>query len=267
MKHLKTVYALLVAVTLGTSSFAQDNDAYIRKAVTLEKLAAETYRTAADTAITMFRQAADLYKLAKNNKAAAVCLQNAAYVHDEIKKDNYKSMEVQKEAVALWKKTDDMPGTAEAYKYLAQQHAKMNDNLNARTKSDTAISYYTKLKDDKGISLVYLNLVAMYEAQKQADSAAKFALKAREARSKVKNSEAQLFAIDNTLFRIYTIAGKEKEAKGLTKKLSKNVDAAYVTKSEKQNFYYYSWVYYTKLGKETDAAKYKAWYDEMKKQP
>jgi tetratricopeptide (TPR) repeat protein len=263
---VKPIISLLLAMFVANHLYAQDSTRFAAKAHGYEQEALQVYSTKPDTAIDRFKQAADLYKIAKNKKAAAICIQNAAYVHEAYRKDNYKAMELGKEAIALWKQTSDTKSTADAYRFLAAQHVKMNDNLNAMKRSDTAINYYTKLGDNGNIATVNMSLVSLYEGQKNVDSAAKYAMKAREAGEKVKNSDSTMFHIDNALFRIYTVGNRKDEAKKMFKKLSKKVKKNSVPKADKLNFYYYAWVYHNKLNEAEEAAAYKKEYDELKKQ-
>ena len=255
----------MLAMFAASIIYAQDSTRLAEKAHKTEQQGMLLYSTRPDSAILHFGEAADLYKSAKNMKAAAVCVQNIAVVHEAYRKDNYKAMEVGKEAVTLWRQTSDTKSTADAYRFLAAQHVKMNDNLNAIKKSDTAVSYYTRLNDNGGISAVYMNMVSLYEGQKNVDSSAKYATRAREPIVKTKNSESGLFHIDSALFRIYTVGNREAEAKKLFKKLSKKVKGD-VSKQDKLGFYYYAWVYHNKLNQAEEAAAYKKEYDELKKQ-
>jgi tetratricopeptide (TPR) repeat protein len=263
---VKPTILLLLAVLAANISKAQDSTKYATKAHQYEQEALGIYSTKADTAIERFKQAADLYRQANNKKKAAICLQNAAVVHEMYRKDNYKAMEIGKEAVAMWKQTNDTKSTADAYKFLAAQHVKMNDNLNAIKRSDTAISYYTTIDDNASIALVDMNLVSLFEGQKNVDSSVKYAMKAREAATKVKKDDSTLFHIDNALFRIYTVGGRKDEAKKVFRKLVKQVKKDGVMKADRQAFYYYAWVYHNKLGETEEAAAYKKEYDELKKQ-
>ena len=256
---------LMLAMVAASITYAQDSTRLAEKAHKAELQGMLLYSTRPDSAILHFREAADLYKSAKNMKAAAVCIQNIAVVHEAYRKDNYKAMEVGKEAVTLWRQTSDAKSTADAYKFLAAQHVKMNDNLNAIKKSDTAVSYYTRLSDNGGISAVYMNMVSLYEGQKNVDSSAKYATRAREAMARTKHADSALFHIDNALFRIYTVGNREAEAKKLFKKLSKKVKGD-ISKQDRLGFYYYSWVYYNKLNQAEEADVYKRQYDELKKQ-
>lgn len=262
---MKKTGSLLLMLVASTCMYAQDSTRLISMAKGDDQKALEVYKTQPDTAITYFKRAADLYKVAKNYRAAAISLQNAAYVNEDVRKDNYKAMDMGKEALIMWRKTTDKQNTADAYRFLAAQHGKMNDNMNARLKSDTAIIYYNDLKDNKGISIVYLNLAAMYEIQRNLDSAIKYNVMAREAREKVKNSDNALFNIDNTLLRVYAISDHPSETKKLLKSLSKQAKKSSVSKQDKMNFYYYAWVYYTKIGDTEEATANKTAYDELKK--
>jgi tetratricopeptide (TPR) repeat protein len=265
-KQLKVIFIVLSGIFLGDMALAQDSTTLYNNALKLEKEGAEIYKSSADSAISLFKQAAELYKKAGNKKAAAVSLLNAAYVHEDIRKDNYKAMELARESVSLWKQTADAKRTADAYKYLARQHARMNDNLNAHKRSDTAIQYYTTLKDNKNIALVYLALSNMYETQKQNDSAAKYATVAAATRKKVKGtSDAEMFNFENSIFRVLVLSDRLEDAGTHYKKLNKKVKKGNISKADKLNFYYYAWIYNTKLNNTEEATAVKAIYDELKK--
>lgn len=262
MKNILMGLWAAVALTASYAAGAQTDKATLAKE--LEQKAMEVYQQRADTGIALFRQASDLYKQAGNMKAAAANLQNAAIVHEQVRRDNFKSMEVMKESLLLWRQTKDSAGTANAYKYIMSQHAKMNDNMNAFKKADTAIRYYTALNDAGNISAVYLALANMFESQRLPDSAIKQALKAYDIQKTVKGSDVALYRINSTLFRLYTISGNADAAKDLLKKNEKAIKKLTLTSDDKLNHYYYTWMYYTKTGDTTKAAEYKAKYDALR---
>jgi hypothetical protein len=133
-------------------------------------------------------------------------------------------------------------------------------------RSDSAVILYTDLKDYKDISLVYLNMASLYEGQRNVDSAAKYAARAKEASSKAKGGDAEMFHIDNTIFRIYVLGNRADDAKKLFKKLNKKVKGKDIDKEDKMGFYYYAWVYYNKLNQPEEGEAWKKQYDELKKQ-
>lgn len=262
---LNSIILSCFALAMSSESTAQaDSSRLAAKAREMESKALETYNKNADTGVAYFRLASENYRAAKNYKAAAASLQNAAYVHEEMRRDNYKSMEIMREAIPLWLLSKDTAGIAAAYKYITTQHAKMNDNNNVRRKADTAISYYTKLKDNKNIAATYLIVTSMYEAQKQTDSAVKFANMAYEVQKKLPNSDAALFGINTTLFRIYVLANNLEAAKSIFKRNSKKLKLKDLAAQDKMAFYYYAWVYYSKMNQEKEATEYKAKYDDLR---
>lgn len=262
----KHIGCILLSMLFTNAAFAGVADSAMN-AVTAKQWEAKAlggYQQLPDSAIQHFKLAATYYNIAHNYKAAAACLQNAAYVSSDIKKDNYKAAELMRESVNYWKMTNDKAATAEAYKYAITQHAKINDNLNVRRKADTAITYLTELKDNKSISQIYLNMATLYDAQRAVDSVVKYANLAQDHAKKVSANEPSLFNINNTLLRTYVTNDKMNEAKAILKKGKKQVEKSTTSKDDKMGYYYYGWIYYTKTGDAKTAEEWKGKYDALK---
>lgn len=263
---LKHLGCIVLSMLLVNTAFAGVADSAMN-AVTAKKWEAKAldeYKSQPDSAISDFKLAATFYNISHNYKAAAACLQNAAYVSSDIKKDNYKAAELMKESVNYWKMTNDKSATGTAYMYAVTQHAKINDNVNVRRKADTAITYLTETKDNRGISQVYLNMATMYGTQQAVDSVVKYTGLAQDHEKKVSASDPSLFSINNMLLRTYVTNDKLDEAKAILKKGKKQVDKSSTSKDDKMTYYYYSWIYYTKTGDAKAATEWKGKYDALK---
>jgi hypothetical protein len=263
---LKNTGYIVLSVIFTNTALASAPDS-AQKAATAkewEKKAMDSYKATPDSGIHYFKLAAAFYREAGNHKAAAASMQNAAFVSDDYKKDNYKAAELMKESVNYWKMTNDTKATAEAYRYSVTQHAKYNDNVNVRRKADTAITYLSQVKDNKGISQVYLNIASMYDAQRAVDSVVKYGNLAQEYAKKISKNDPSIFSINNTLLRSYINNDKLDEAKAMLKKGQKQVEKDNVSKEDKLLYYYYSWIYYTKAGDAKTAEGWKARYDALK---
>jgi tetratricopeptide (TPR) repeat protein len=261
----KNIGCILFAILITNIALAGSADSATNagKAVEMEKLAMGSYVKTPDTGIYYFKMAAALYKEAGNYKAAAASLQNAAYVSDDYKKDNYNAAELMKQSVACWRMTNDTKATAAAYKYATSQHAKFNDLVNVRRKADTAVEYFTQLKDYKSIYETYLNVATMYDMQRATDSVIRYSNLALGATKKMKSADASVFKINNTMFHAYVTNDRTGDAKDIIKKNEKLIKKEGIAKEDKLNFYYYSWIYYTNTG-DAKATEWKAKYDELK---
>lgn len=266
MKYfIKSALICLFAIVATDTSFAQgDSEKMTARAKEIENIAMETYMKTPDSAITNFRKAADLYVHAGNYKAAAASLQNAAFVHDDYRKDNFKAAELMRESLVNWRKTTDTQSIANAYKYAITQHIKFNDGVTIGRKLDTAIIFFSALNDYKSISALYLSIATMYEGQRVPDSAISYATKARDISKKSSEPELTSFKADNMLFRVYAISGRYKEAKPMIKKLQKKLDLKGLSKDDKMAFYYYAWVYYNNNNDAAKTTEYKTLYDNLR---
>jgi hypothetical protein len=133
-----------------------------------------------------------------------------------------------------------------------------------RRKADTAVSYFTMLKDNKSISEMYLNIATMYDLQRSTDSVVKYANLALAAAKKTKGADASIFKINNTMYHAYVTNDRTSDAKDVIKKNEKLLKKEGISKDDKLNFYYYTWIYYTNSGDTKNAESWKAKYDELK---
>lgn len=263
VQNIACILLCMLSVNAASAGVA-DSAMNAQTARQWEAKAMSSYQQLPDSAIEHFKQAATFYNIAHNYKAAAACLQNAAYVSNDIKKDHYKAAELMKGSVSYWRMTNDKAATADAYRFAVSQHAKINDNVVVRRKADTAISYYTDLKNDKSISQIYLNIATMYDGQQATDSVVKYATLAQDHAKKVSAKDPSIFTISNTMLRNYVNHDKMDEAKAILKKGKKLAENGNVSKEDKMAFYYYGWIYYTKTGDTKTGDEWKAKYDALK---
>lgn len=263
---LKHIGRLVFLVLLANTAFAGAPDSTMSAATarSWEEKALANYKQSPDSGIYYFKVAGSHYAQAKNYKAAAASLQNAAFVSADLKNDYYKAGELMKESQQYWKMTSDKKALAESYRYAVTVHAKINDNINVRRKGDTAIMYLSGIKDNKGIAQVNLTIAGMYDAQRGVDSMMKFAGLAEESAKKMPKNDPAVLSINNSLLRLYVNNERMNEAKAILKKSQKQIEKGAISKDEKLNYYYNAWIYNTKAGDAKAAEETKAKYDALK---
>jgi tetratricopeptide (TPR) repeat protein len=205
-----------IKIISSADSFARTVNSIVGRARINQAAAAHFYATDGNRSILYQQEAFRLYNEVPDKEGAATCLQNMAFTYEEQLNDYENALKFGLQALDARIEMKDTMEWANMAKYVSFVHGKLHNFEQAKFYAGKAMELYQLKSYVPGLAVTYRNLAIVFEEQKRYDSSIALLLRARAIwQTMPENTHIcsfRIYGCHNDLIRVYTKAGKLKDA-------------------------------------------------------